>query len=215
MRRRGLAGLAIVIGLCASACEPAAPAQTPRSTAASGERVSSATTPAELQFLFNGDADQAEWYREHDHLLRSAYAELARGHAWEALTLFRAAGRVPFFEDFNTRAWVGEAEAHCRLGDRDRGREALAEFRCALDLEYGRRACSTLETSFLEPRGGEDFPTRCYEEICAGELVRALLPRADELVSAEERRHEAGLRRLADRVEAVCAGPAPRSPPAR
>jgi hypothetical protein len=184
--------------------------------------------PAELRFLLEPwspeevagiGVDNIKEFDEHARKLDAGYAELSRGRPAPALVQFRSASRMSgegaFVEVPNTLPWVGEAEALCRLGRKAEGRTALANFRCAVDIENLRRRCESLETARLKPRGGLGFPARCYQELCAGELIRGYYDGSRTPQPTDEERAEPDLRPLAARVGRICAEPAPVAPKQR
>lgn len=135
--------------------------------------------------------------------MEAGYAHLARDEPAAALNAFRSAAQVALFEEPNELPWVGEAEALCRVGRKAEGRAVLADFTCTLDLWADRRTCESMEVALRRPHGGPGFPTRCYVELCFGEIVRGYL---DEPVTEQSRRILAGHARVAERAAKVCKG---------
>jgi hypothetical protein len=140
-----------------------------------------------------------------ERLVRRGEELMAAGLFDDALRSFEAADEVELFEVPRYEVLVDVAEARCRLGQAELGRALFRDFRCALEVDRGKLPCFLgPETSTGPGHPNPELTPTCYERMC-GEIylsyyekpTEAMLDRID------------AMSRDADRVEALCANPAP------
>jgi hypothetical protein len=145
--------------------------------------------------------DVLEW----DRLVDLGRRQLETGQSAEALETLLQADSIDIHEVPNYGALALVAEARCRLGQFELGRALLRDFRCALEVDRGKLPCFLgPETRTAPGHPNPELTPTCYERMC-GEIylsyyenpTAAMLGRID------------AMSRDADRVEALCADPAP------
>jgi hypothetical protein len=124
--------------------------------------------PEGFSGLFKPGKDADQSYTVYLQDIDRAYFELKGGNLSKAAESFAAISKETLFETPNDAAWIGHAESLCRLGKKTEGRKQLNEAQCSQQLMSKKRSCTDLDNQKSEP----DFPSGCYREYCAAEILR-------------------------------------------
>lgn len=155
----------------------------------------------------SADANDSTATERYAELLREGERSLAAGRLVEARTAFEGAAAELLIEVPNYEVLTRIAEVRCREGDWRSGLSLVADFRCMLEVDAGRRTCFIRVAGEEDGQPNPELPIECFERMCS----EMYLSYYDHPTEARLKRIEA-LARDANRVEAICLDMARRNP---